>query len=97
MHKQYYVYILSNQTNTVLYIGVTSNLKKRMWQHREGAKESFTKQYNVNKLVYYDIHENAESAITREKQLKAWKRPWKEDLISRDNREWRDLYPDILL
>ena len=97
MHKQYYVYILSNQTNAVLYIGVTNNLKKRVWQHKEGSADSFTKDYKVNKLVYYDIHENPESAIRREKQLKAWRRSWKEDLISKNIREWKDLYADLLL
>ncbi len=97
MHKRYYVYILTSDANTVLYVGITSNLPKRIWQHKEGVADGFTKEYNVKKLVYFEIHEIAEAAIKREKQIKKWKRSWKENLINKDNRKWRDLYPDILL
>lgn len=75
-----------------MYIGVTSDLVKRVWEHKEKVTESFTKKYNVDKLVYYEIHENAESAITRESNLKNWKRSWKLKLISDFNQNWEDLY-----
>ena len=73
MQKQFYVYILASQQNGTLYTGITSDLVKRVWQHRNGKVEGFTKRYNVKKLVYYEIHQSAESAITREKQIKKWR------------------------
>ena len=75
-----------------MYVGVTSDIVKRVWQHKEKLVEGFTKQYSVDKLVYYEIHENAESAITREKRLKKWKRAWKIELIEEKNPTWEDLY-----
>jgi putative endonuclease len=90
--KQFFVYILASQPNGTLYTGVTSNLVKRVWQHREGLVESFTKKYGVKKLVFFEIHETAESAITREKQIKKWERAWKIELIEKENPRWRDLY-----
>ena len=81
MPKAFCVYILASRRNGTLYIGVTSDLTKRAWQHKEGFVEGFTKQYDVKKLVWYEQHETAESAITREKQLKKWKRAWKLELI----------------
>ena len=81
MQKQFYVYILANQRNGTLYTGITSDLVKRVWQHRNGYVEGFTKRYSVKKLVHYEIHQSAESAITREKQIKKWRRKWKLSLI----------------
>jgi len=92
MEKQFYVYILASKRNGTLYVGVTSDIVKRVWQHKEKLVEGFTKQYSVDKLVYYEIHENAESAITREKRLKKWKRAWKIELIEEKNPTWEDLY-----
>jgi putative endonuclease len=74
---------------------VTSNLVKRAWEHREGVVDGFTREYGVKCLVYYEIHDNAENAITREKQLKKWNRLWKLRLIEEKNPQWRDLFPDI--
>ena len=85
MSKTFYVYILASTTNGTLYIGVTSNLLQRVWQHKEGSADGFTKKYNVKTLVWYEQHEEAYSAITREKQLKKWNRAWKIALIEREN------------
>ena len=93
--KQPAVYILASQRNGTLYIGVTSNLIQRVWQHRQGLNEGFTKDHNVNILVWYEIHNNMESAIMREKRLKKWARAWKIQLIEERNPEWRDLWPEI--
>lgn len=95
MKEYFYVYIISNKRNGTLYIGVTSDLIKRIYQHKEGVIDGFTKKYNVKRLVYYEQHENAESAITREKQMKEWKRQWKLELIEKTNPEWEDLYDKI--
>jgi putative endonuclease len=95
MEKLYAVYIMASKRNGTLYIGVTSDLPKRVWEHREGAVESFSKEYGLKTLVWYEVHENAESAITREKQLKKWNRIWKLTLIEKFNPEWRDLFRDI--
>jgi putative endonuclease len=95
MEKQFFVYILSSRRNGTLYVGVTSDLVKRIWQHKEGIVDGFTKKYNVKQLVYYEQHQNAESAIHREKRLKEWKRSWKLDLIERFNSNWLDLYDSI--
>ncbi len=95
--KEYaYVYILTNRMQGVLYIGVTTDLVKRIWQHREGLAEGFTKRYNLKNLVWYETHGEIVAAITREKQIKKWNRAWKIELIEKENRDWRDLYPDIL-
>ncbi len=90
------VYILASERNGTLYIGVTSDLIKRVWEHKSDFVESFTKQHQVHGLVWYELHENMESAITREKQLKEWKRQWKLDLIEKSNPYWNDLYPTIV-
>jgi putative endonuclease len=90
------VYILASERNGTLYIGVTSDLVKRIWEHQSDFVEGFTKQYQVHDLVWYEIHENMESAITREKQLKEWKRQWKVELIEKLNPYWNDLYPTIV-
>ena len=94
--EQSYVYILTNRKQGVLYIGVTSDLVKRIWQHREGLAEGFTKRYNLKTLVWFEVHQEIMSAITREKQIKKWNRAWKIELIEMENREWRDLYPGIV-
>jgi putative endonuclease len=93
--RHYYVYILTNTHNTVLYIGVTNDLKKRVWQHREKLVEGFTKRYNVTKLVYYEMFDDVRAAIAREKQLKGGSRQKKIDLVNSMNNEWRDLYDSL--
>ena len=93
--KQFYVYILASKRNGTIYLGVTSDLVKRVWEHKSGWVEGFTKKYGVKMLVYYEIHEDAETAIKREKQIKKWRRAWKLKLIEEENSEWRDLYVDI--
>lgn len=94
--KSAYIYILTNKSNNVLYIGVTSDLKKRIWEHKNKVVDGFTKKYNIDKLVYFEAGENIESAIEREKQLKNWHREWKFNLIKAQNPEFKDLYYDIL-
>jgi len=96
MDKQSYVYILASKRNGTLYIGVTSDLIKRVYEHKNDLIDGFTKQYGVHTLVYYEVAEAIESAIAREKQLKAWKRKWKLDLIEKNNPTWKDLYVDII-
>ncbi len=93
--KQYYVYILFNKRNGTLYIGVTRNLKNRIWQHKNKAIDGFTKKYNVDKLGYYEIFNDVNMAIAREKQLKAGNRQKKIDLIEINNPNWIDLYEEI--
>jgi len=94
--KQPCVYILTNKRNGTLYTGVTSNLIKRVYQHKEKLADSFTKKYNLNILVWYEVHEVMETAITREKQIKEWRRKWKLELIEKQNHEWSDLYNEII-
>ena len=93
--KQYYVYILASKIGGTLYIGVTNNLVRRVCQHREKFVEGFTKQYDVTRLVYYEVHSDIEAAITREKQMKKWNRAWKIRLIEEDNPNWDGLYKRI--
>jgi putative endonuclease len=95
MEKLYCVYILTNRHHTVLYTGVSGDLKSRVSQHREGSAPSFTKRYNIDKLVYYEVADNPTAAISREKQIKAGSRRKKTDLINAMNPEWRDLYNDL--
>ncbi len=95
MSKTYYVYILASKKNGVLYIGVTSNLKKRVNEHRKGVHDGFTKKYLVNRLVYFETHSDVRNAITREKQLKKWNRQWKINLLEKSNPEWRDLVMEL--
>jgi putative endonuclease len=90
--KQPCVYILTNQARGTLYIGVTSNLIQRVWQHKQDLVEGFTKQHQLHHLAYYEIHEDMLTAITREKQLKKWNRAWKIELIEATNSDWQDLY-----
>ena len=96
MDKQPSVYILASKRNGTLYVGVTSNLVKRVWEHKSDIVEGFTKRYSVHRLVWYELHENMESAILREKRIKGWKRKWKLQLIERDNSNWQDLYYQIV-
>ena len=95
MDRQYYIYIMTNKRNTVLYTGVTNDLKRRVYQHREKLSEGFTKKYNITKLVYYEIFEDIENAILREKQIKAGSRRKKIELINSMNGNWRDLYEEL--
>lgn len=97
MDKHFYVYILASRRNGTLYIGVTNNLVRRVWEHKTGAVEGFTKHYHVHQLVWYETAETALAAITREKQLKKWRRAWKLELIEALNPTWRDLYEDIVV
>ena len=90
--NQYYIYILANKRNGTLYIGVTSNLVKRVYEHKNNIIDGFTKKYSIHKLVYYEITDDIESAIRREKQLKKWNRKWKMNLIENSNPKWIDLY-----
>ena len=97
MPKQFCVYILASDKNGTLYIGVTSNLTQRIWQHKNKVVDGFTKNYDVNKLVYYEVHETVESTLRREKRLKFWQRNWKKDLIESFNPQWKDLYNEIAI
>ena len=96
MVKQPAVYILASKPNGTLYIGVTSDLPKRAWEHKNDLVDGFSKKYGVHSLVYYETHDNMLSAITREKQLKKWNRAWKLELIEERNPEWKDLWEGIL-
>jgi len=93
--SQYFVYILASKRKGTLYIGVTNNLIKRVYDHKQNIVEGFTKQYNVHNLVYFEIHEDVNEAILREKQMKKWNRQWKINLIENNNPEWNDLYNEI--
>ena len=95
MSKQYYVYIATNKNNRVLYTGISNDLKRRLYEHKEKLVDGFTKKYNVSKLVYYEIFEDPENAILREKKIKAGSRQKKIDLINAMNEEWNDLYEEI--
>jgi putative endonuclease len=92
MDKQYCVYIMTNKHNNVLYTGITSDLKRRVYEHKEKLVNGFTKKYNITKLVYYEVFDNPENAILREKQIKAGSRQKKIDLINTTNRKWLNLY-----
>ena len=94
--KQPCVYILANGWNGTLYVGVTSDLFKRIWEHKYDFVEGFTKQHRIHNLVWFERHETMESAISREKVIKAWKRQWKIELIESENPKWNDLYPTLL-
>ncbi len=94
--KQPCVYLLASGRNGTLYVGVTSNLVTRVWVHKQGLVDGFTKQYGVHTLVWYEVHESMDSAIQREKAIKEWKRRWKLELIEKTNPRWRDLYEELL-
>jgi len=93
--NQYYVYILTNKGNKVLYIGVTNNIERRIFEHRNKLIEGFTKKYNLTKVVYFEVTEDIHSALEREKQLKNWHRDWKINLINSFNPDWKDLSEDF--
>ena len=93
--KNGFVYILASKKNGTLYIGVTSDLLKRIYEHKNNLVDGFTKQYNVHDLVYFETSPEIESAIAREKQLKVWKRAWKIELIEKNNPDWKGLYPGL--
>lgn len=94
--KSYFVYILASKKNGTLYIGVTNDLIKRVWQHKNDFIDGFTKQYSIHQLVYFEETSDVLSAIAREKQLKNWHREWKINWINQHNPEWKDLYPGLL-
>lgn len=96
MPKQPCVYILVNRRNGTLYVGVTSDLVKRVWQHKDNVVEGFTKRYGVHMLVWFELHENMPAAIAREKAIKEWRRKWKLELIETGNADWRDLYFELV-
>ena len=96
MNRQPAVYILASRRNGTLYIGVTSDLVKRVWQHKQDMVAGFTRDYVVHCLVYFELHGDMVAAITREKQLKKWRRAWKLELIEEKNADWRDLYAEIV-
>jgi len=93
--KLYYVYILASQRNGTLYIGITNDLKRRVFEHKVGLIEGFTKAYKVNQLVYFEQTSDVRSAIEREKRLKEWKRQWKIELVEKENPAWIDLYDSL--
>ena len=95
MDKKYYVYILANKKNGTLYVGFTSNLIKRVWEHKNKVIEGFTARYGVDKLVYFEQFDDPYNAITREKRLKKYKRKWKLALIEKDNPHWNDLFQEL--
>ena len=94
--KNYYVYIMASKRNGTLYTGVTSDLIRRVWQHKSGETPGFTSKYKVNQLVYYEVHTDILVAIKREKNIQAWKRNWKLRLIEEHNPDWNDLYTTII-
>lgn len=91
----YFVYILAKQRNSTFYVGVTNNLIRRIWEHKNGTAEGFTKKYAIHLLVYYETHAEIESAIRREKSIKRWSRAMKMEAIERVNPEWKDLYDTL--
>ena len=93
--KDYYVYMITNRNHKVLYIGVTNNLERRIYEHKNKLIEGFTKKYNCTKLVWYTSTNNIESAIQQEKRMKKWKREYKENLVKKVNPNWEDLYQEI--
>ena len=96
MTRQPCTYMLASKKDGILYMGVTSNLIQRVWQHKSNLVEGFTKKYNVHRLVYYELYETMECAITREKQMKKWKRDWKIYLIEKGNPQWEDLCSEVI-
>jgi putative endonuclease len=92
----FYVYILASRRNGTLYIGMTDNLARRVWEHKIGAVPGFTKKYSVKMLVWYEVHQSRETAFQRERQLKKWNRAWKLELIERMNPSWRDLVDEVM-
>ncbi|MBO5223101.1 MAG: GIY-YIG nuclease family protein [Clostridia bacterium] len=96
MYMNYYVYLITNKSNSVFYIGITNNLVRRIYEHKGKFVEGFSRRYNLEKLIYYEVYNSPEDAIAREKQLKNWRRDKKLDLIIKINTEFNDLYDDIV-
>ena len=94
--RSYYVYLLASRRKGTLYVGVTNDLSKRVWQHKQDLVEGFTSKHGVKTLVWYEQTESIESAIAREKQIKKWNRAWKIELIEANNPDWKDLYEDVV-
>lgn len=94
--KSYYVYILASKKNGILYTGITNDIARRVWEHKEGQVNGFTKKYRVKILVYYEEFESINDALYREKCIKRWKREWKIKLIETVNKKWKDLYEDLI-
>jgi putative endonuclease len=92
----FYVYLLASRKQGTLYLGVTRDLVRRVYQHREKLTRGFTSRYDVRRLVWFEVYDDPINAITREKEIKKWRRAWKIALIEKDNPEWRDLYPEII-
>ena len=95
MKENFYIYIMASQRNGTLYIGLTSDIIQRIYEHKNDIKPGFTSTYKVHMLVHYEIYDDFDNAVKREKNLKAWKRQWKLELIENDNPHWRDLYDEI--
>jgi putative endonuclease len=95
VEKTFFVYVLASGIRGTLYVGVTSNLRKRVWEHKNKIIPGFTARYGIDRLVWFEVHDNAEAAIRREKQIKEWKRDWKINLIERENPHWIDLCPGL--
>ena len=95
--NHYYVYILANKRNGTLYIGVTNNLERRVYEHGQGLVEGFTKKYHIHHLIYHEVTTDINAALQREKQLKKWSRKWKLELIEKDNSDWKDLITGVPL
>ncbi|HWD29293.1 MAG TPA: GIY-YIG nuclease family protein [Rhizomicrobium sp.] len=95
MSKIYYVYIVASERNGTLYVGMTNDLMRRIWEHREGLVDGFTKKYGIKHLMHYETFEDVNAAIQREKRLKKWKRTWKIELIQKTNLDWTDLYEQM--
>lgn len=95
LYREYYIYILASKKYGTLYIGVTNNLKERIFIHKEKIIDGFSKKYAIDKLVYFEIHNDIHEAILREKQIKKWKRDWKINLIEKNNPNWIDLYYEL--
>ena len=91
----FFVYLLTSQPYGTLYVGMTTNLSRRVWEHKNKLVPGFTAKYGVDRLVWFEIHDDREAALNREKRLKEWKRDWKINLIESDNPRWVDLYPDL--
>ncbi|MBU8932697.1 MAG: GIY-YIG nuclease family protein [candidate division Zixibacteria bacterium] len=94
--KQYFVYIMASKRNGTLYIGVSSDLIRRVYEHKNNVADGFTRKHGVHRLVYYEIHQDVHEAITREKQLKKWNRRWKLKLIEKENPGWEDLIDSLI-
>lgn len=97
MKENFYVYILASQKRGTLYIGVTTDLTKRVYEHKNGLVDGFTKKYELHRLVYYEVARDAETALSRERQMKKWNRAWKFRLIEENNSEWADLYESLMM